>query len=155
MERYAASLEAEAERYAVELGEPRHDDDDFAAKLALVVAEGVEIVSFTFGCPQEEVVVRLREAGCDVWVTVTNPEEASEAHAAGATALVVQGFEAGGHRGYFSDNEGAEDLGLLVALRLVSTASTCRSLRRAESPTARPSPRCSAPERRRRRSARR
>ncbi len=120
VERYAASLEAEAERYAVELGEPRHDDDDFAAKLALVVAEGVEIVSFTFGCPQQEVVVRLREAGCDVWVTVTNPEEASEAHAAGATALVVQGFEAGGHRGYFSDNEGAEDLGLLVALRLVS-----------------------------------
>ena len=118
--RCAASLEAEADRHAVELGEPRHDDDDYAAKLALVVAEGVEIVSFTFGCPQEEVVGRLREAGCDVWVTVTNPEEAVEAHAAGATALVVQGFEAGGHRAYFSDSVGADDLGLLVALRLVS-----------------------------------
>ena len=120
VENYAARLEAEADRHAVELGEPRHDDDDFAAKLALVVAEGVEIVSFTFGCPQEEIVGRLRQAGCDVWVTVTNPEEAVEACAAGATALVVQGFEAGGHRGYFSDSVGAEDLGLLVALRLVS-----------------------------------
>ena len=117
---YAATLEAEADRYGVELGEPRHDDDDFAAKLALVVAEGVELVSFTFGCPQAEVVGRLREAGCDVWVTVTKPEEAVEAQAAGATALVVQGFEAGGHRGYFSDSLDADDLGLLVALRLVS-----------------------------------
>lgn len=53
-------------------------------------------------------------------MTVTNPDEAIEAHAAGADALVVQGFEAGGHRGYFEDSPEAEDLGLLVALRLVA-----------------------------------
>ena len=63
---YAARLEAEADHYGVELGEARQDDDDFAAKLALAVAESVEIVSFTFGCPQQEVVGRLREAGCEV-----------------------------------------------------------------------------------------
>lgn len=117
---YAATLEADADRHGVELGEARHDDDDFAAKLALVVAERVEIVSFTFGCPEQEIVGRLRQADCDVWVTVTNQEEALEARAAGATALVVQGFEAGGHRGYFRDSVNADDLGLLVALRLVS-----------------------------------
>jgi nitronate monooxygenase len=120
LEHYAARLEAEADRYGVALGESRHDDDDFGAKLALVVAERVEVVSFTFGCPQGEVVARLQEAGCDVWVTVTNPDEAIQAQAAGANALVVQGFEAGGHRGYFNDSLDAEDLGLLVALRLVA-----------------------------------
>jgi nitronate monooxygenase len=116
LQRYAARLKTEADRYGVELGESRHDDDDFAAKLALVVAERVEFVSFTFGCPQ----ARLRAAGCDVWVTITNPEEAIEAQAVGADELVVQGFEAGGHRGYFADGLDADDLGLLVALRLVA-----------------------------------
>jgi nitronate monooxygenase len=119
LDSYAARLEAEADRYGVDLGDPRHDDDDFDAKVALVAAEGVEIVSFTFGCPERGVIANLRDAGCDVWVTVTNPMEALDAQAAGATALVVQGFEAGGHRGYFRDGADAEDLGLLAALRLV------------------------------------
>ena len=117
---YAARLAAEADRYGVELGEARHDDDDFEAKLALVVDERIEIVSFTFGCPRSEVVAQLREAGCDVWVTVTNPDEAIEARDAGSNVLVVQGSEAGGHRGYFRDASDADDLGLLVALRLVA-----------------------------------
>ncbi|MGO9322340.1 MAG: NAD(P)H-dependent flavin oxidoreductase [Solirubrobacteraceae bacterium] len=119
--RYAARLRAEADRYGVALGEPRHDDDEFLAKLELLAAERVAIVSFTFGCPHADVLARLYEAGCDVWVTVTNPDEAVEARAAGADALVVQGFEAGGHRGYFVDGPDAEDLGLLAALRLVAS----------------------------------
>lgn len=117
---YAARLRHEAGRYGVELGEPRHDDDGFAAKLKLVADEHVPVVSFTFGCPAPDAAARLHDAGCDVWVTVTNPVEAAQAQSAGADALVVQGFEAGGHRGYFTDEPGAEDLGLIVALRLVA-----------------------------------
>jgi nitronate monooxygenase len=117
---YAATLRAEAERYAVELGDPRHDDDEFGAKVELVREERVPVVSFTFGCPAPELVDRLKTAGCDVWVTVTNPDEAAEAESAGADALVVQGFEAGGHRGYFRDEVDAAELGLLAALRLVA-----------------------------------
>jgi nitronate monooxygenase len=117
---YAARLGREADRYGVELGEARHDDDDFEAKLELVVAERVPIVSFTFGCPDREVVRTAHEAGSDVWVTVTSADEAGRAETAAADALVVQGFEAGGHRGYFEDDAGAEELGLLVALRLVA-----------------------------------
>jgi nitronate monooxygenase len=120
LESYTARLHAEAERYGVELGASRHDDDGFQAKVDLVADERVQVVSFTFGCPEPGVVARLTDAGCDVWVTVTNPDEAAEARSAGAAALVVQGFEAGGHRGYFTDDPGAEDLGLLVALRLVA-----------------------------------
>jgi nitronate monooxygenase len=63
---------------------------------------------------------RLHAAGADVWVTVTSPDEAATAADAGADALVVQGIEAGGHRGGFSDPPSGEELGLIVLLRLVS-----------------------------------
>ncbi len=117
---YAARLRVEAARYGVEPGDPRHDDDAYAAKLELLAQERVAVVSFTFGCPEPQIVQRLQAGGCDVWVTVTGPAEAAQARDAGADALVVQGFEAGGHRGYFEDDPDTEDLGLLAALRLVA-----------------------------------
>lgn len=122
LQAYAARLRGEAERYGLKLGEPRHDDDDFAAKLEVAIAERVPVVSFTFGCPEPGIVERLHDGGCDVWVTVTSPEEALQAAGVGADALVVQGYEAGGHRAYFSDDGEHEDLGLLAALRLVSNS---------------------------------
>ena len=116
--RYAEALGDEAERYGVELGEPRYDDDGWRAKLALAREQRVPVVSFTFGCPDAGVLDSLREAGCETWVTVTGPAEAAAAADAGAAALVVQGFEAGGHRG--SHEAGAaSDIGLLALLQLV------------------------------------
>jgi nitronate monooxygenase len=56
-----------------------------------------------------------------VWVTVTAPSEADLAAAAGADALVVQGGEAGGHRGGFADTDDA--VGLLPLLQLVAATS--------------------------------
>ncbi len=120
VERFAERMREEAARYGIEPGDPRHDDDGYEEKLALVAEERVAVVSFTFGCPAPAVVETLRAARCDVWVTVTSPREAVQARDAGADALVVQGFEAGGHRGYFTDDAGAEELGLLVALRLIA-----------------------------------
>ncbi|MGZ4388932.1 MAG: nitronate monooxygenase, partial [Gaiellaceae bacterium] len=111
--RFAASLGPGA-------GEARFDDDAPAAKLDLVVGERVPVVSFTFGCPPREVVERLHDAGAAVWVTVTEPAEAETARDAGADALVVQGVEAGGHRGTFADEDGTGELGLLALLRLVA-----------------------------------
>ncbi len=51
-------------------------------------------------------------------MTVTTPGEAREAAAAGADALVVQGVEAGAHRGSF-DDRASGDIGLLALLQLV------------------------------------
>ena len=118
---YADTLRAEAERSGAVLGEPRWDDDRYAEKLDLVCAEHVPVVSFTFGCPSPDDVRRLQEAGAAVWVTVTTPGEARAAHAAGADALIVQGVEAGGHRGAFDDARPG-DLGLLALLQLVRAA---------------------------------
>jgi nitronate monooxygenase len=119
LERYAGALAGEAERYGVELGEALHDDDHWAAKLELVREERVPVVSFTFGCPAREVLSSLSEAGCEAWVTVTSVDEAMAAADAGADALVVQGVEAGGHRGSH-DAAAPADNGLLALLQLVS-----------------------------------
>ncbi|MFE6615097.1 NAD(P)H-dependent flavin oxidoreductase [Amycolatopsis sp. NPDC057786] len=115
---------AEAERHGVEPGEPRWDDDAYAAKLEVVLERKVPIVSFTFGTPSPVDVGRLHANGSKVAVTVTSPAEADQAAAVGADALVVQGFEAGAHRGLFADEPGAEgggaQYGVLSLLRLVS-----------------------------------
>ncbi len=116
--RYARRLRGEAERRGVALGEPRHDDDGWEDKLALCAAERVPLVSFTFGCPEAGVLARLRAAGCETWVTVTTPAEAAAATRAGADALVVQGVEAGGHRGSFDPSRPGR-IGLLALLQLV------------------------------------
>jgi nitronate monooxygenase len=118
VERYAGALRADAERAGAAVGAPRHDDDGFAAKVALAGRARVRVVSFTFGCPERDVVLGLQEAGAAVWVTVTTVAEARAAAAAGADALVVQGVEAGGHRGSF-DDAAPGDVGLLALLQLV------------------------------------
>lgn len=120
IEAYAEELRGEAQRYGAGLGDPRHDDDEFAAKLELVREERVPIVSFTFGSPPPGVASQLHTAGSDVWVTVTNLDEALQAESDGADVLVVQGLEAGGHRAYFKDDPEPDDLGLLSALRLIA-----------------------------------
>jgi nitronate monooxygenase len=117
---YVQRLAPEAARYGAELGEPRFDDDKWEAKLALLREERVPVVSFTFSCPDQEVIASLKEVGSEVWVTVTRPAEAQTARAAGVDALVVQGVEAGGHQGYFVDRDDAEAFGLLALLRLVA-----------------------------------
>lgn len=117
---FAAAIAADAERYGVSVGEPRFDDDSYDEKVELAIRERVPVASFTFGCPDPETVERLHAAGSAVWVTVTGPVEAGIAERAGADALVAQGTEAGGHRGYFEDSGSQQELGLLVLLRLIA-----------------------------------
>jgi nitronate monooxygenase len=117
--RYAERLRPEADRAGVALGEPRFDDDWFAEKLEIALQAPVQAVSFTFGCPPAETIERVRGSGRAAWVTVTDAAEAREAAAAGADALVVQGVEAGGHRGAFADREDRVDSGLLALLQVV------------------------------------
>jgi nitronate monooxygenase len=116
---YAERLRAEGERYGVEPGEPRWSDDGWEAKLELVARERPAVVSFTFGCPDREVVESIRAAGSAAWCTVTSAAEAETATAAGVDALVVQGGEAGGHRGSFRE-DGEEPLSVLALLRQVA-----------------------------------
>ena len=101
---YAERLAPEASRHGVAVGDPRWTDDDWEAKLEVVRRERPAVVSFTFGCPDRDIVEELSAAGSSVWCTVTSPAEAEEADSAGVDALVVQGGEAGGHQGSFRDH---------------------------------------------------
>ncbi|MBQ0887103.1 nitronate monooxygenase [Streptomyces sp. RM72] len=97
--RYARAVQAEADRYGLSLSAigPTEDDDDWAAKIDLIVGSPVPWVSFTFGIPDFRVVATLRRAGITVLQSVTSAEEADEAARAGVDALIVQGPAAGGH----------------------------------------------------------
>lgn len=117
---FADRLRHQATALGVVLGEPRYDQDHYQPKVELLAREPVAVVSFTFGCPTPSVVQQLQHAGTSVWVTVTDPQEALQASDAGADALVVQGLEAGGHRGTFVDTDNHEDYGILALLSLVS-----------------------------------
>jgi nitronate monooxygenase len=116
---YTAQLRAWAQARGEEIGEPRFGDDDWAAKIDLLLAQPVPVVSFAFGCPARDVLEALREAGSETWVTVTSPAEAVQAAQSGADALIVQGYEAGGHRGGFTDSQEPPLYGLLALLELV------------------------------------
>jgi nitronate monooxygenase len=108
LDAYRRSLEPEAERFGVELGEPRWDDDGWDAKLAAALDLRPDVVSFTFGCPEAEVLGRLADVGIHATVTVTTVSEARAAVQRGAGSLCVQGPEAGGHRGVW-DPEAVPD----------------------------------------------
>jgi nitronate monooxygenase len=96
---YAALLAPWAASAGVELGAPRYDDDAFDAKVDLLVESAPALVSFAFGWPPAEVVARLQATGVEVWVTVNEATEVEWAQELGVDGLVVQGWEAGGHRG--------------------------------------------------------
>jgi nitronate monooxygenase len=103
--RYRESLRVEEERYGVSSGEARWTDDGWAEKLRLMQELRPAVVSFTFGCPEREVVDSLRERDIAVWATVTSRAEAEIALGAGVDALVAQGGEAGGHQGSFRQHD--------------------------------------------------
>jgi nitronate monooxygenase len=115
------AVAAYARALGPDAGTPRHDDDFYDDKLALAARERVPVVSFTFGCPDAAAIDRLHGAGVAVWVTTTTPAEAIAAAAAGADALVVQGVEAGGHRGTWADSAPG-DIGLFALLQLTRAA---------------------------------
>jgi nitronate monooxygenase len=116
---FAAQIEADVSGAGARPGEARHDDDDWDAKTGHLMSAPAAVASFTFGIPGADVIAGLRARGTEAWVTVTSLDEARRAAAAGADLLVVQGYEAGGHRGGASDAP-EEATGLIALLQLVT-----------------------------------
>jgi nitronate monooxygenase len=120
IDEYATGLALEAQRWGVRLGEPVGGDDAFPAKLDALLADPVPVVSFVFAHPDAEVVAALQARGTEVWATINHPHAATAATAVGVDAIVVQGTEAGAHRGGARDDA---DYGLLPLLRLTAARS--------------------------------
>jgi nitronate monooxygenase len=101
IENYTAALAPDADRYGAKPGDPVFSDDDWAAKVDVLLDLRPEVASFTFGLPSPEECRRLREAGITTVGTVTSVYEADAAVDCGVDAIAVQGAAAGGHRGTF------------------------------------------------------
>ncbi|HEV7713442.1 MAG TPA: nitronate monooxygenase [Asanoa sp.] len=100
---YAALLAPEAARFGVPLpATPIEDDDDWRAKIDVLRAHPVPLISFTFGLPPAADVRSLRSTGAVLAQTVTSVAEARAAATAGMDVLVVQAAGAGGHSGTFT-----------------------------------------------------
>jgi len=75
--------------------------------------------SFHFGLPEEPMIQRIWAVGTHVVGNATTPEEAALLALRGCDAIVAQGFEAGGHAGYFLIDE-HRPVGLLALVRQIA-----------------------------------
>ena len=95
----AARLGADVPSAEEATPDPAAERDQFERFLAAPEEQAWPWVTFTFGLPAPEVFARLIDAGVAPGVTVTDEAEARAAVGNGARLLVVQGPDAGGHRG--------------------------------------------------------
>jgi nitronate monooxygenase len=78
----------------------------------MVEAVRPEAVSFHFGLPDQALLARVKDSGAAVIGNATTVDEARWLAGRGVDAIIAQGWEAGGHRGWFLP--GAEPLGLVA-----------------------------------------
>ena len=121
---YRHKLRAEADRLGLDgaLPDIQEDDNGWAEKVELLLAEPVPVVSFTFGLPDRATVRRFQAAGSVTLQTVTTGIEAREASERGVDALVVQGHSAGGHSGVIDAEHPPAAVPLPELVRAVAAA---------------------------------
>jgi nitronate monooxygenase len=78
-----------------------------------------EVVSFHFGLPAPALLDRVRAAGAFVIGNATSLAEGRWLVERGADSVIAQGWEAGGHSGYFL-TDAPEQIGLFALVRLLS-----------------------------------
>ncbi|MBF4500799.1 nitronate monooxygenase [Savagea sp. SN6] len=101
IQRAYETIRSYEERLGLTAEQPVIPPNAYEAQINAILNDPVPIVSFTFGVPSEEVVKALKAQGKQLIGTATSLEEVRANEAAGMDAIVVQGVEAGGHRGSF------------------------------------------------------
>lgn len=96
------------------------DHEEFLNKIEVLIEERVPIVSFTFGIPSNEVINRLKDENIVLIGTATNVYEA-RLNEQKMDAVVLQGSEAGGHRGTFTTGKDT-NIGLMALIPQVVDA---------------------------------
>nr|WP_262909632.1 nitronate monooxygenase [Niabella pedocola] len=91
-------------------------------QLEVLIREGVRLVSFTFGCPDDESIRLLKNHKVLLIGTATSLEEAVYLQEKGIDMVVAQGIEAGGHRGHFLHENVAGQSSLQALLEALRTA---------------------------------
>ncbi|HEY4080111.1 MAG TPA: nitronate monooxygenase [Burkholderiaceae bacterium] len=115
--------------YFIELGLDPSVDAPAAQRLpfdeaacALVEAGKPAVVSFHFGLPVPELLVRVKAAGIKIMASATTVAEARWLVARGVDVVIAQGAEAGGHRGIFLSDDISTQMGLFALLPQIVAA---------------------------------
>jgi len=88
----------------------------------LVVEFHPEVVSFHFGLPDKHLLARVRGEGARIISSATSVDEARWLEDQGCDAIVAQGYEAGGHRGIFLNEDVSTQVGTMALVPQVVDA---------------------------------
>ena len=92
------------------------------AMLEVVRRHRPAVVSFHFGLPQSSLLTAVKDSGALVLGNATTADEARWLEGQGADGIIVQGLEAGGHRGMFLSSDLTRQSGLFALLPNVRRA---------------------------------
>ena len=124
----AESAVAPVAAYHRALGLPPPDLPDsspyvFEDQLAAALDGGASVISFAFGIPPEAAIEAVKARGMLLMGRATTVEEALALEDAGFDAVVLQGIEAGGHRGGFMTDLENGLIGLIALVPQVADAT--------------------------------
>ncbi|MGJ7913275.1 NAD(P)H-dependent flavin oxidoreductase [Neobacillus sp. LXY-1] len=85
----------------------------FIEQVDILIEENIPICSFTFGIPPKDLGTKLKDHSSILIGTATTVNEAILNEEAGMDAVVMQGMEAGGHRGTFLIEDQNSLIGLM------------------------------------------
>lgn len=88
----------------------------YAQQLQVIIEASVPVVSFTFGMPSAKVMESLKNANITIIGTAETVDEALQLEESGMDMIVMQGSEAGGHRGGFKQSASDQSIGLMALL---------------------------------------
>ena len=80
------------------------------------------VVSFHFGLPEKPLLEQVKASGAVVMSSATTVDEACWLEANGADVVIAQGWEAGGHRGWFLNTDVNQQLGTFALLPQICAA---------------------------------
>src|SRR5262249_43246499 len=94
-------------------------DDEFCE---LVLEFRPQVVSFHFGLPDKNLLMRVKDSGAQVISSATSVDEARWLEERGCDAIIAQGSEAGGHRGIFLSEDVSSQPGTMALVPQVVDA---------------------------------
>jgi nitronate monooxygenase len=95
----------------------------FGSTLCDLVEEfAPEVVSFHFGLPERTLLERVRATGAKIISSATTVDEARWLEDQGCDTIIAQGYEAGGHRGFFLTEDISTQAGTMALVPQVVDA---------------------------------
>ncbi len=111
LQKYEGSLGMESQKLRLPTFE--ETSKEFENQVETILSNRVPICSFTFGLPSRELIQEFKKEGILLIGTATTVDEAMANEEVGMDAVVVQGYEAGGHRGNFLSTHEEGSIGLM------------------------------------------